>query len=206
MQVRAVIFDCDGVLFHSEAANIAFYNAVLERVSEPPLDDVAEVACHTLASAQLFEKYFAERPDTLARVREVAAAIDYTPFYPLMKPRDGLVEVLRALGRKYAVALATNRGKTVHGVLEYFELEPYFDVALGVLDVARPKPYPDLLLECARQLKTEPCQAVYVGDQCIDADAARGAGMRFVGIGTAVADAPMTIDELTELESLLQCL
>ncbi len=204
VSISTVIFDCDGVLFRSEAANIAFYNAVLERVGEPRLDDIAEVACHTLASAQLFEKYFGERPAVLAQIREAAAAIDYAPFYPLMYPRDGLVDVLKTLGRRRSLGLATNRGKTVHGVLEYFGIAPYFDVALGVLDVERPKPQPDLLLECLRRLESCAQQAVYVGDQLIDAEAARAAGMRFIGIGPAVADATLTISELTELESLLE--
>ena len=97
MPVRLVMFDCDGVLFTSDAANVAFYNEVLRLVGEPPLDDDGEVACHALASAQLFEKHYGDRPELLARIKETAHSLDYGPFYELMEPRTGLHEVLAKL-------------------------------------------------------------------------------------------------------------
>lgn len=201
--VKLVIFDCDGVLFRSEAANIGFYNEVLRRVGEPPLDDHGEVAAHALASAQLFEKYYGDRPRTLSRIREVASTIDYAPFYPLMEPREHLRDVLAALRSDYRLAMATNRGKTVHGVLEYFDLGEYFDLAVGVLDVDRPKPHPDMLIRCAEHFGVTTAESVYVGDQPTDLAAARSAGMPFVGIGSVAADADRSIGCLSEIPRLL---
>ena len=54
--IRLVIFDCDGVLFHSDRANVAFYNAVLREAGEPPLEPDAEIAAHALASSELYKK------------------------------------------------------------------------------------------------------------------------------------------------------
>lgn len=204
MSIRLVIFDCDGVMFVSEQANVAFYNEVLRRAGEPALSDTAEIACHALSSAELFEKYYGHEPELLAKIREVAGSIDYGPFFPLMEPRPELRSVLAKLGDSYSVAMATNRGKTVHGVLERFDLVEYFHYAIGVLDVDRPKPHPDMLLKCANHFSVAPYEAVYVGDQHTDAQAAEAAGMPFVGIGPAAENARHSIDSLESLPALVE--
>lgn len=204
MAVQLVIFDCDGVLFASGEANVAFYNEVLRRCGQPELDDDGEAACHALASAQLFEKYYGDRPELLARLRETANAMDYGPFYPLMRPHEGLYEFLSALRQRYKTAMATNRGKTVGGVLDYFQLEPYFDLAVGVHDVERPKPHPDMLLKCARHFSLEPREAVYVGDQPGDAASAAAAGMSFIAMGDAVRDARDVVSRLEQIVPLIE--
>jgi HAD superfamily hydrolase (TIGR01509 family) len=206
MSVQLVIFDCDGVLFHSEAANIGFYNAVFEAAGEAQLGDADEAACHALASAQLFEKYFGHRPERLARVREAAQATDYAPFFPLMKPRERLFDVLAELGKKYKLALATNRGKTVHQVLEFFELTRFFDLAVGVYDVDRPKPHPDMLLKCLEHFGVAADEAVYVGDQETDRQSAHSAGVSFIAIGDAVVNPAYHVDELCDLDPILSAL
>jgi HAD superfamily hydrolase (TIGR01509 family) len=201
--VELVIFDCDGVLFRSEQANVAFYNEVLRIAGEPPLDDGGEVACHALSSAQLFEKYYGHRPELLARLRATAKNLNYGPFYPLMQPREGMREILEELRRCYKTAMATNRGQTVRGVLDYFQLTPLFDVAVGVLDVERPKPHPDMLLKCVEHFGLPPAAAVYVGDQPGDAASAIAAGTGFVCLGEAVVEAEHRISELAELLPLI---
>ncbi|HEX9949261.1 MAG TPA: HAD hydrolase-like protein, partial [Thermodesulfobacteriota bacterium] len=40
--IKVIIFDCDGVLFDSKEANIAFYNQILSQFNLPPLT-IAEV-------------------------------------------------------------------------------------------------------------------------------------------------------------------
>ena len=53
-----VIFDCDGVLFDSAAANIAYYNAVLARLGREPLSEEWSRRAHFLSSHQLYEAMF----------------------------------------------------------------------------------------------------------------------------------------------------
>jgi len=206
MPVRLVIFDCDGVMFSSENANIAFYNEVLRLAEEPALTDTAELACHALSSAQLFEKYYGHKPALLAKIRAVAGSIDYGPFFPLMEPRPELRDVLAELGSRYHVAMATNRGKTVHEVLDRFDLRAFFDYAIGVLDVEHPKPSPDMLLKCAEYFSVPPSESVYVGDQHTDEAAAQAAGMPFVGIGAVSSQSQRSIETLLELPALIAAL
>jgi phosphoglycolate phosphatase len=203
MDKRLVIFDCDGVLFRSEAANVAFYNEVMRILGEPAMDVRGEAASHALASAQLFESLFAGRPQLFERARSIARSLDYGPYYGLMTPQAGLYDVLATIRSRYRVAMATNRGKTATEVVRRFALDPYIELTVGVLDVPRPKPYPDMLEHCVAHFGVSTEEALYVGDQQIDADAALAAGLSFVAVGDSVNSTDHRIAELDELPHLI---
>ena len=77
------------------------------------------------------------------------------------------------------------------------------ELTVGVLDVPRPKPHPDMLERCVAYFGLAPEEALYVGDQQIDADAAAAAGLAFVAVGSSVESAAHRIDALSELVELL---
>jgi len=201
--VRLVVFDCDGVLFDSEPANLAFYREVLRAADAPPTPESDEAAYHSLASAQLFERMFGHDPVTLARVQAVAKATDYAPFFPLMQPKPLLRETLATLKRKYPLAMATNRGQTTRGVVQSFGLGEFFDLAVGVLDVARPKPWPDMLLLCLEHFGVEAAESVYVGDQKTDLEAATAAGMHFIGMGPLCGRVPLSAQRFEQIPAVV---
>ena len=203
MPVRLVIFDCDGVLFDSEPANLAFYREVLRVAGAPPMPESAEAAYHSLASSQLFEKLFADQPAMLARVRQVARETDYAPFFPLMQPKPLLRETLSLLRTRYRTAMATNRGQTTQGVIRHFAMGDLFDLAVGVLDVAEPKPQPDMLLKCLEHFGVRAGEAVYVGDQPTDFEAAEAAGIAFIGMGPMCGRTPLSAQRFEEIPDLV---
>jgi phosphoglycolate phosphatase len=99
--------------------------------------------------------------------------------------------------------MATNRGHTVAGVVRRFGLDRWLAAAVGVHDVARPKPHPDVLLEALARLGgVAPADAVYVGDAESDRLAAEAAGVRFVGVG-ATPWTPVQVPALADLPALL---
>jgi phosphoglycolate phosphatase len=202
--MRLVIFDCDGVLFDSEPANLAFYREVLRVAGAPPMPESAEAAYHSLASAQLFERLFAADPPMLERVKQVARATDYAPFFPLMQPKPLLRETIALLRQRFATAMATNRGQTTRGVIDHYKMHDLFDLAVGVLDVARPKPAPDMLLHCLEHFGVEPGEAVYVGDQPTDLEAAVGAGLRFIGMGPMCGRVPVSAQRFEDLPAVIE--
>lgn len=181
--IRAVLFDCDGVLFDSHRANIEYLNAVLQAAGLPRLDGDGERLATSLAGSQLMEALFGEAPQLAERVRQAARRIDYAPYFAWMDPVEGLYEVLAELQQSYRLGMATNRGTTVVEVVERFGLNRYFEITVGVLDVPRPKPYPDMLEKCLAHLQLSPPQVVYVGDSPGDREAAEAAGVCFVGVG-----------------------
>ncbi len=205
MPIKLVVFDCDGVMFHSEQANLAFYQEVLRRAGVAPLPERARTAAHAMASVQLFEEYFGEQPALLARIKATASRTPYTPFFERMTPRDGLLEVLIRLRETdgYTIAMATNRSSTFEELLDRFELAHLFDYAVGARGEIRPKPHPDMLLECSRRFRLAPSETVFVGDQPSDAECARRAGAHFVGIGAVAGECAMSVQCLRELPALV---
>ena len=201
-ELRLVIFDCDGVLFESWKANVAFYDAVLAALGLPPLDDEARRLCHTLSSPQLYARLFPEDSQMQQRMSEVARRTDYGPFYALMEPVEKLEATLRRLRAHCPLALATNRGTTVRGVVERFGLAEFFPICMGILDVPRPKPAPDLLVACLERAAVRASEAVYVGDTELDRAAAAAAAVAYVGVGE-LSGAELRVRGIAELPSLL---
>jgi HAD superfamily hydrolase (TIGR01509 family) len=179
----AVIFDCDGVLFDSWRANVAFYNAVLASLGRPPLDAEWESRAHVMASSQLFDALFGADPALHEQARDAARATDYEPFYGLMVPIEGLHQVLAALAEGHSLAVASNRGRTVAEVVRRFGIDRYLECAVGTLDVERPKPHPDMLLLCLERLGVAADRALFVGDAPSDLEAAAAAAIHFVAVG-----------------------
>lgn len=201
----AVVFDCDGVLFDSWRANVAYYNAIRAQLGLGPMDREWEQRGHFLSATQLLDAMFGDAPERLALARDVAKGLDYGPFYELMEPAAGLIDLLDLLKQSHRLGMATNRSTTVAGVMERFGLGRWFDAAVGLLDVARAKPAPDVVLECLARLDVAPEWAVYVGDAETDMLAARDAGVHFVAVG-APAWSPVAVPVLAELPAVVRTL
>ena len=202
-KVHGIIFDCDGVLFESRAANLAYYNRVLAYfgVDEvTPEDQSRAHLCHTAASPQVFSALLGETRVTAAL--EIAAQLDYRQFIPFMVPEPQLYKTLETLAEKFPMAVATNRGNSMGEILEHFGLDKFFDVVITSRDVPRPKPFPDMLFLAAERLGLSCQDLLFVGDSELDHEAARGAGVRFVAYkGMTVGD--LTIYGHAELVSYL---
>ncbi len=178
---RGIIFDCDGVLFESRQANLAYYNAVLAHFGEASVtaeDHQVAHICHTAASPEVFRTLLgAERVE---EALAFAADLSYRQFIPYLTPEPDLLEVLDALSEQMPLAVATNRGYSMSEILAHFGLEPYFQVVVTSRQVRLPKPHPEMLFFAAERLGVAVTELVFVGDSELDREAARGAGMPFV--------------------------
>jgi phosphoglycolate phosphatase len=192
--IDAIIFDCDGVIFDSHSANLAYYNKILNNFSYPLVShDDHEKAhlCHTACSSDVLTVLMAE--SDVASALAYASALDYRQFIPHMIPEPDLNEVLSELVKIYPLAVATNRGRSIEPVLRHFNLREFFSVVVTSHDVERPKPAPDMLLLASEQLnvKTENC--LFIGDSDLDQRAAMDAAVPFIGFGNSVvADVCLT--------------
>jgi beta-phosphoglucomutase len=96
----------------------------------------------------------------------------------------GLHEFL-ARHRDLPKAVASNaEPENIDFVLDHFNLRAYFPVTVNGMQVANPKPFPDVFLEAARRLNTAPAHCIVFEDSPTGVDAARAAGMRVVGVET----------------------
>ena len=60
--LKVIIFDCDGVMFDSRQANIAFYNTILARFEKPRLTDDALDVVHMSTAEESINYLFRDDP------------------------------------------------------------------------------------------------------------------------------------------------
>ena len=110
-EIKAVIYDCDGVMFDSFEANFAFYTRIIERFGKPALDrrdaDTMRIL-HTYCNKDVLS-YLFDGDSRMDEVRAFSATIDYRQLFPLMVMEEGLRETLEALHGRVELAVCTNR-------------------------------------------------------------------------------------------------
>lgn len=205
-KIKAVIFDCDGVMFDSREANAAYYNSILKHFGKPPLnsDDLEVVHMSTVEESI---KHLFRGDDRLADVQKYRLnQADYSQFLRLMIMEPYLIDVLKALQKKhYRLAIATNRTTTIHPILNIFKLDRYFDLVVSSLDVDIPKPHPETALKILYHFNLKPDEAVYVGDSIIDYEVTQKANIFFVSYKNPQLEADFHTDDLRALLTLLHC-
>lgn len=200
-----IVFDCDGVLFDSLKANLAFYSTVLNAMGAPGIDpdDSARVElCHTASSRVVFETLLGAQEG--ARALDVAARMTFDDFIGAMEPHPGMAPALERLAACFPLGVATNRGASIHAIVRHFALGHLFRTVVSCLDVPQPKPAPDMLLLAAKHLGCRPEALLFVGDSDLDRQAAEAAGAAFAAFRTTVKGdyALSSFDELLALLSL----
>jgi phosphoglycolate phosphatase len=183
---KAVIYDCDGVIFESFEANFAFYSKVLAKFNKTALDrnDMETMRLlHTYSSKDVVANLFADDPREADALR-YAATIDYRELLPLMQMEAGFVETVAALHGRVNLAICTNRSTSVEMLLETFGLTSYFSFVMTAAKVANPKPHPEPLLKILEHYRICPDDALFVGDSELDQLAAAAAGVPFVAYKT----------------------
>ncbi|MFP3867378.1 MAG: HAD family hydrolase [Desulfobacteraceae bacterium] len=177
-QLQVIIYDCDGVLIDSRAANQAFYNHILDHFGLPPLtrEQWHRIAPLTAAEALV---YLFEGRSELAAAQALQKNIDNSAFIPLIRLQPHLKATLVQLRRHYRLAIATNRGKSLAMILQHFGLGDFFDLTVSSLDVQNPKPDPEGLAKILRHFQVPPDRACYIGDAWLDQEVADRAGVIF---------------------------
>ncbi len=203
MNVSAVIFDCDGVMFESRQANINFYNHILSHFGLPPMtaEDIEFV--HMNTAVESLNHIFRDSP-YLARAQEYRLELDYTPFIKDMVMEPGLKEVLDYLKPRCGLAVATNRSNTIGSVLELNGLSHYFDIVVSSLDVTNPKPHPEPIFKILDFFGIEPQECFYVGDSEVDFEVCQAAGVPLIAYKNKALRTPIHVESLAEVKEILK--
>jgi phosphoglycolate phosphatase-like HAD superfamily hydrolase len=202
-QLTVIIYDCDGVLIDSSAANQAFYNHILGHFGLPPL--TAEQWAHVmpLTAPDALTWLLADTP-WLAEAQEYQKTVDNTPFLPLIRAEPGLKETLAQLRPPYRTAIATNRGKSLVPVLHHLSLTTFFDYTISSLDVQNPKPHPECLHRVLDHFKAPPAQACYIGDSDLDREVSARAGVTFGAYRNPSLKAAFHLEQHSDFLALLE--
>ena len=200
---KVVVFDCDGVLFDTEAANRAYYNHLLKHFDKPEMTGEQFVYAHQHTLNEAIVHLFGD-DESVAAVHAYRQTMDYNRFLKLLKIEPDLVPLLSKIRPRLKTAIATNRSDTMDRLLAEFNLAEQFDLVVTSFDIPRPKPYPDSLLKILSYFNIGPHQALYVGDSQVDAEAALAAKIPFVAYRNETLATLYHIENLKELEELLE--
>ena len=200
--VKAVIFDCDGVMFDSREANEAYYNTILAQFGKPKMDTQQAEYVHMNTATQSVT-YLFQGDSRLSEALAFREVMSYMRFIPMMRMEPYLRTLLPKLNVHYKTAIATNRSDTMAAVLEEHGLTASFDLVVSSLDVRSPKPAPDALVKILKHFDIDSREAVYVGDSKVDELTADAAHVPFIAYKNPQLSADRHMNHFKELEAWL---
>lgn len=177
---KAVVFDLDGVLVDSYDCWFRLVNDILTESGKQPL------------TPQEFHKTWGQGPEADRKeflsdwtLQDLVALYDrrFPEYTKWAKPESGSKNCLiklSSLQKKLGVASNSPTG-VVRALLTAAGLNSIPQVVIGSDQVAEEKPAPDLLLKALQMLEMNRDDICYVGDSIFDEQAARAAGIFFVG-------------------------
>jgi HAD superfamily hydrolase (TIGR01509 family) len=187
-----VIFDLDGVLvdtleghFRAWAAvasilGVPFSRQFNDRLRGVPRDKAIDLIAAGRPPLTLDDKF------TLMKLKE-----DIYIKYIIMNKNiiiiNGVNELLGGLRRAGISVCVASASRNAGILLELAGLHPLIDGMSDGYFAGRLKPYPDQLLQLARQNRLEPADCMVVEDAVVGAEAARRAGMRCLAVGPVLA-------------------
>jgi phosphoglycolate phosphatase len=142
----------------------------------------------------------------------------YSIFRPIYKDKyvfqcelyPGMMQLLNELNEKgMLVGIATNKRKdSTEPLLQYLKIDRLFDTVIAQ-DQNEIRNKTDMILDALKELRTDKEEAVMIGDTIGDLDAARDAGVDFIGVRYGfgfkerIEDDREFADSVDELKSLL---
>lgn len=204
VNLKCVIYDCDGVMFDSLEANRRLYNRIAKSVGREELTDEELRYCHTHTVHESLAYIFKNDPEAEKRAREfLSTQINLLDFIRYLKMEPNLKKTLRLLKKKNVMtAVCTNRTTTMKHIMDKYKLWPYFDKVVTALDVKNPKPNPESVLKIISDLGVRNEDTVFVGDSEIDRQTAELAGVLFISYKNPALSCYARIDDHIQLITL----
>lgn len=200
--IKAVIFDCDGVLFNTIKANETFYNMVLSHMEKPLLTSEQLKKVHMFSVSESMKYLFED--DELEKANSFKKTLNYVDLLHLLKEEPHLIEVLTKLKDRFVIGIATNRTNTMGLLLDNHNLDKFFSIVVTASSVKNPKPAPDELYMIMEKLDLKSDEIVFIGDSVTDEKAAYSAGVPFIAYKYEEAEnADYRIDDLREIVEIL---
>ena len=168
MNMKAVIFDMDGVIFDSERLVLEGWLELGKKYGIPDIDKVFPkcIGSNAVASKQIFLDYYGEDFPYDTYKQETSA--DYHAKYDggRLPMKRGIKELLQFLKENgYHIGLASStRYEVVRQQLEDAGILPYFETLTCGDMVKKSKPEPDIFLKAAETLGVHPQDCIVIED------------------------------------------
>lgn len=224
--LKAIIFDCDGVIADTEPLHFATFHKILADegilVTEQDYFDrylaLDDRGCFTQAHTDHARELSPNKLSELIRRKAVEVEIVMRERLELF---PGVALFIREAARKYPLAIASGAlGHELELILHHGSLKDYFQAVVSAEDVTRGKPHPEpflkalTLINSARADAIEPRHCLVIEDSIHGVRAAHEAGMLCLAVTNSYAKDALshaervveTLEDLTmdEIETLFQ--
>lgn len=186
-QIRAVLFDMDGVLINTEPLHYRMWKETF-RGRGLEIDYDVYKGCIGTTDAYLMElildnygRDFREDKKLAQERAVIEKRLLREEGFPEMPGVKEMVKRLHEAGFLLAVA-SSSPPERIHEAINYIGVRPYFSLLNSAENVARSKPAPDIYLDTAKKLGVEPAECIVLEDSENGSIAAVSAGMICVGL------------------------
>ena len=183
-ELKAVLFDMDGVIIDSFEAWFSVFNQVRKdlKLKEIKRDEFKSKVWGGSVSRDA-KNYFKN-----ADVKEIEQKYQklITEHVEATKLMDDAENVLKEIKKKnIKIGLVTNTFREpAMAALKQHKINNYFDVIITADDSEKLKPYPDPVIKLCEKLDVMPDETILVGDTKNDYKAGKSAGCTVVGLNT----------------------
>lgn len=209
MSFKAVIFDLDGVLVHTDRFHYLAWEALCQRLKIPfdqtlnsKLLGISRMESLKIILQNASCSYCEQECERLAAEKNEC----YKRFIEKMTPKDVSPDVIYTLNtlksKKIRLAVGSS-SKNAKAILLRTELQGFFDAVADGECITHSKPNPEVFLNAAEMLGIKPCEAIVIEDAASGIEAARAGGFFSASIGAA-AKAGLGNIRLHKLSDLLK--
>jgi len=198
MKYKAVIFDLDGVICHTDEYHYQAWKEIADKLAVPfdrRINDRLRGVSRTESFEIILKRYEGElsQEDKEYYINEKNEI--YKSLLKSMRPEDLAEEVKDTLNtlKRYGLKLAIgSSSKNAGFILDRLGLGGYFDAVSDGNNIRRSKPDPEVFLKAAGMIGVLPGDCLVVEDAAAGVEAARAGGMDCAGIGAAAGELGVT--------------
>ena len=212
MKFKAIIFDLDGVICHTDEYHYLAWKSVADSLSIPfdrEINNRLRGVSRMESLDIILEKYNGrlskvEKEELAAQKNEL-----YKQYLTRMSEKDLSSEVkdtLDALRAKGLLLAIGSSSKNTGFILKQIGLDGYFDAVSDGNNIKKSKPDPEVFLKAAAFLSMAPADCLVIEDAVSGAEAGHRGGMKVATVGDAakagVGD--WNMESITELVRIVE--
>lgn len=209
--IRAIIFDLDGVICSTDRYHYLAWKALADRL-DIPFDEQKNKLLRGVSRMDSLEIILGNRSSHFSEQEKWELAEEknriYREYLQTMRPSDlsedsrYTLQTLRKRG--YLLAIGSS-SKNTRQILAQLGLEHFFDAVADGTQITRSKPDPEVFFLAASLLGISPEQAIVIEDAESGVQAAETGHFRVIGIRSKENDpnSDITIKKLSDLTEIL---